>query len=166
MTLRMCSTEGCKAPDHVENCPECFGWGKDADGAIINASEATTWQSGARFRQCSICGGTPLGRYAVCKWRLVVAANDDPLVETVEWDPTQYLEGPSDLVVGVLRPGQASGFTREDVKVIQDELGPYAEDEPADAEWMVEVLISIPNIRRILAIADRIEALLPPEEKP
>jgi len=65
-TLRICTE--CDAPDHAENCPECFGWGmaERADGTSfpLPASMAANYgKAGSRFwKRCEICRGTPLGR--------------------------------------------------------------------------------------------------------
>lgn len=56
MTLNVCIT--CDT-NHVDNCPCCFGFGFDGDGAILSASRAETFT--ARFTPCPMCAGTPWG---------------------------------------------------------------------------------------------------------
>lgn len=51
---RICTT--CRVP-HVENCPDCFGWGRYMNGVVVTASEA--------------CDGTP----AIERWGAVIACS-------------------------------------------------------------------------------------------
>ena len=45
---------------HVDNCPECFGFGLRVTGSPINAHSASVYPE-QKHVQCPICKGTPKG---------------------------------------------------------------------------------------------------------
>lgn len=53
----------CRAcyPPHVENCPDCFGWGFDGEGVIVNGSRVMEVRQSGGWKECETCGGSPEG---------------------------------------------------------------------------------------------------------
>ena len=52
----------CTIP-HVDNCPDCFGFGFDYDGNLIRAGLALLWPKDKPYQACSTCGGTPTNEH-------------------------------------------------------------------------------------------------------
>lgn len=52
-------------PPHVDNCPECFGWGLHLNGLPISASEV---DSDIDFVMCPECFGEPTNEDIFILW--------------------------------------------------------------------------------------------------
>ena len=66
MDLRTCQHVGCVwYQRHIENCPDCYGWGRyhDADDRweMTSGGALSAWPEDRLWTQCRACGGTPLG---------------------------------------------------------------------------------------------------------
>lgn len=55
---RLCET--CYPP-HIENCPDCFGWGLHSNGVPISARSLDTIDHPGQWERCPTCNGTPFG---------------------------------------------------------------------------------------------------------
>lgn len=52
-----CTDTECLVFPHVENCPDCFGFGRTADGRLISAEAADGYEG--EYTPCPTCGGAP-----------------------------------------------------------------------------------------------------------
>lgn len=64
MTLHWCDDLGCEAKPHVDNCPDCFGFGLKMNRTPLTAMEAELADD---YIECQICGGSPDRWHRMCE---------------------------------------------------------------------------------------------------